>query len=193
MPRKKLEDVALERNASNLLSLLVPEAERSRQGIRETPARVCKAWRSWTDGYGKDVAEVFKAFEDGAERYDQMVWEKGIPFHSHCEHHLAPFFGTVLIAYIPDKRIVGLSKLSRLVDIFAHRLQVQERITQQIADAMMEHLKPKGVGVHVMARHFCMESRGIRRQGIETGTTCLRGEIYEDAQARAEFLRLIQP
>lgn len=189
--KPKLEDKVMEATVAQLLDLIEPNHER--EGLRETPARVCRAWKAWTDGYGQDVGAIFKAFEDGAERYDQMVWEKNIPFHSHCEHHLAPFFGTVLIAYIPDKRIVGLSKLSRLVDIFAHRLQVQERLTQQIADAMVDHLKPKGVGVHIMARHFCMESRGIKRQGIETGTTALRGEIYHEAKARAEFLQLIRP
>ena len=174
---------------SQLVKQLDPNPER--EGLRETPKRMCKALRFWTEGYQKEVAEVLKAFEDGAERYDQMVYERGIPVNSLCEHHLAPFFGTAVIAYIPDNRIVGLSKLSRLVDIFARRLQVQERLTQQIADAMMEHLQPKGVGVHLVCRHTCMESRGICRHGIETGTTALRGCIYDEAQARAEFLQLI--
>lgn len=192
------KDAEFEGLISRLLLHLEPrprdvEAHRPldvREGLAETPRRVCKAWNKWTEGYHADLSSIFTAFEDGAEKYDALIYERGIPFYSHCEHHLAPFFGTVLIGYVPDGKIVGLSKLSRLVDIFAHRLQVQERLTQQIAEAMMEHLKPKGVGVHILARHMCMESRGICKQGIETGTTVLRGCLYEDPDARAEFLQL---
>lgn len=160
-----------------------------RGGLVETPARVVKAWKHWTGGYDVDPASVLKVFEDGGELYDQMVTVRNIPFYSHCEHHLAPFFGTATVAYIPDGRIVGLSKISRLVDIFARRLQVQERLTAQIADAMELHLGAKGVGVCIRARHLCMESRGICQQGHHTETTALRGVIYSDAQARSEFLR----
>jgi GTP cyclohydrolase IA len=160
-----------------------------RQGLVETPNRVAKAWLEMTSGYSKSAEEILKVFEDGAENYDQMVTVKNIPFYSHCEHHLVPFFGTVAISYIPDGKIVGLSKLSRLVQAFAKRLQVQERMTAQIADALNEHLSPKGVGVYVKARHLCMESRGICQQGSETITTALRGIILDDASAKAEFLR----
>lgn len=161
-----------------------------REGLSETPARAAKAWEFYTSGYGKDPAELLKVFEDGAERHDQMVSVKNIPFYTHCEHHLAPFFGTVTISYIPSGKIVGLSKLSRLADIFARRLQVQERLTDQIADALNDNLKPLGVGVMIKARHLCMESRGVCQQGHHTITTALRGVMLSQPEARSEFLRL---
>jgi GTP cyclohydrolase I len=171
-----------------LLQFVGEDADR--EGLQETPARVVKAWRHWCSGYGKDAGSLLKVFEDGAERYDQMVLVKDIPIYSHCEHHLAAIIGTASIAYIPDGKIVGLSKLSRLADMFARRLQVQERLTDQIADALVEHLQPLGVGVLIKARHLCMESRGICQQGHHTVTTALRGAIKDEAQTRAEFLRL---
>ena len=164
----------------------------NRGGLLETPHRVAKAWQHWCGGYGKDAAAILKVFEDGGERYDQMVIVKDIPIYSKCEHHLADIFGTATIAYIPDGKIVGLSKLSRLADMFARRLQVQERLTSQIADAIHEHLQPKGVGVIIKARHLCMESRGICQQGHHTVTTALRGCIMDEAEARAEFLQMAQ-
>jgi len=159
-----------------------------REGLLETPKRVAKAWKFWCKGYQENPADVLKVFEDGSEGYDEMVVVKEIPIYSHCEHHLAPIFGTVTIAYIPNGKIVGLSKLSRLADVFARRLQVQERLTAQIADALMEHLKPKGVGVLLNARHLCMESRGVCQQGHSTITTALRGVILTEPCARQEFL-----
>lgn len=160
-----------------------------RQGLQETPARVVKAWKHWCGGYAMDAAEILKVFEDGAESYDQMVMVKDIPIYSKCEHHLADIFGTATIAYIPDGKIVGLSKLNRLADMFARRLQVQERLTAQIADALWDNLAPKGVGVVVKARHMCMESRGIRQTGQHTVTTALRGVMFNEPDTRAEFLR----
>lgn len=162
----------------------------AREGLLETPARVVKAWKHWTSGYGKDAGKLLKVFEDGAEKYDQMVIVKDIPIYSHCEHHLAAIIGTASIAYIPNGKIVGLSKLSRLADMFARRLQVQERLTDQIADALVEHLDPVGVGVIIKARHLCMESRGVCQQGHHTITTALRGAIKDEPQTRSEFLRL---
>ena len=161
-----------------------------RGGLIETPHRVLKAWRHWTSGYDKDIKSLLKVFEDGGETYDQMVLVKDIPIYSHCEHHLAPIIGTVSIAYIPNGKIVGLSKLSRLADAYARRLQVQERLTEQIADALVEHLQPLGVGVLIKARHLCMESRGVCQQGHHTVTTALRGAIKDEPQTRSEFLRL---
>jgi GTP cyclohydrolase I len=161
-----------------------------RGGLVETPDRVAKAWEFWTSGYGVDPADVLKTFEDGAEGVDEMVLVKDIPFYSQCEHHLAPFFGTATIAYIPQGRVVGLSKLSRLLNIFARRLQVQERLTCQVADAMMDHLNPLGCGVVIKARHLCMESRGVCQQGHHTVTSALRGMFKDDAIVRAEFLQL---
>jgi GTP cyclohydrolase I len=161
-----------------------------RGGLLETPARFLKAWKEWTSGYGADVPALFKCFEDGAENYDQMIVVKDLPFFSHCEHHLAPFFGTASIAYIPAKRIVGLSKLGRVLEAFARRLQVQERLTAQVADAIEQHLQPKGVGVLIRARHLCMESRGYSKQGHQTVTSALRGEMLTDNKARQEFLAM---
>ena len=161
-----------------------------REGLEETPDRVAKAWEFWTRGYREDPAAILKVFEDGADHYDEMVLVKDIPLYSKCEHHLADIFGTACVAYIPNGKIVGLSKLSRLVDCFARRLQVQERLTVQVADAIQEHLQPKGVGVLIRARHMCMESRGICQQGHHTVTTALRGVLKTQHEVRAEFLAL---
>lgn len=166
----------------------------TRGGLRETPVRVIKAWQHWGSGYtvsDDDIAKLLKTFEDGAEDYDQFVIEKNIPVYSHCEHHLAPFFGTVSIGYIPNKRILGLSKFTRLVEVFSRRLQVQERLTRQIADAIQQHLSPLAVGVVIECRHLCKESRGISTQGSTTTTSAIRGLLRTDAAAKAEFFRLI--
>lgn len=178
----------IENATSALLHAVDPEF--GREGTAETPARVAKAWNHWTSGYDVDIAKLLKVFEDGGERYNQMVLVKDIPIYSKCEHHLADIFGTASIAYIPNGKIVGLSKLSRVADAFARRLQVQERLTDQIADALVEHLQPLGVGVLVRARHMCMESRGLCQQGHHTITTALRGAMRDDPQAREEFLLL---
>jgi GTP cyclohydrolase I len=165
--------------------------EPSREGLVETPDRVVKAWETWFGGYNKDPAEVLKTFKDGAEGVDEMVLETDIPVYSHCEHHMAPIFGVAHVAYVPNGRVVGLSKLVRLVDVFARRLQVQERLTTQIADALEEHLKPLGVGVILQCRHMCMESRGVNRPGVVTTTSALRGAVKDEHDTRAEFLNLI--
>lgn len=161
-----------------------------RPGLKETPARVARAWKHWTAGYAQDPAEVLKVFEDGAEQYNELIVVRGIPVYSHCEHHLAPFFGAATIGYVPNGKIVGLSKLTRLVDCFSRRLQVQERMTSQIADALMTHLEPKAVGVVVRCRHLCMESRGIRTPGEETITSAMLGELQPNLAMRTEFLAL---
>jgi GTP cyclohydrolase I len=161
-----------------------------RPGLLETPSRVAKAWQHWSSGYQQDPAEVLKTFEDGAEQYNELIVVRGIPVYSHCEHHLAPFFGRATIGYLPDGKIVGLSKLTRLVDCFAKRLQVQERMTIQIAEALMTALQPKAVGVVVKCRHLCMESRGIRAIGEETITSALLGELQPNLALRTEFLAL---
>lgn len=163
-----------------------------RAGLDETPERVAHAWCDWAGGYGMNPADILKTFEDGAEGVNELVLVRDIPLYSHCEHHLAPFFGVAHIGYIPRRAIVGLSKLSRLVDIYAHRLQVQERLTNQIADAMVEHLDPVGVGVVIECRHLCMESRGIRRAGSATVTSAMRGALMDKPEARAEFFSLVQ-
>lgn len=161
----------------------------SRGGLLETPKRVVEAWKDWTAGYHMKAADILKVFEDGAEGCDEMVVVRNIPIYSHCEHHLAAIFGTATIGYLPNGKIVGLSKLNRLADMFARRLQVQERMTNQIADALMQHLGPLGCGVVVTARHMCMESRGVK-QGSTTVTSALRGNFKADPTVRAEFLAL---
>ncbi|WP_426113793.1 GTP cyclohydrolase I FolE [Massilia sp. PWRC2] len=161
-----------------------------RAGLVETPARVAKAWQHWTSGYGQDPVTLLKAFEDGAEDYNELIVVRNIPVYSHCEHHLAPFFGKATIGYLPQGKIVGLSKLTRLVDCFAKRLQVQERLTIQIANALMEVLEPKAVGVVIKCRHLCMESRGIRTPGEETITSAMLGELQPNLGLRTEFLAL---
>lgn len=159
-----------------------------REGLAETPQRAAKAWLKWTSGYAVDPHTILKSFEE--RDYSEMVAVVDIPLYSKCEHHLADIFGTATVAYIPNGRVVGLSKLSRLVDIFARRLQVQERMTVQIADALAgSALAPKGVGVMLRCRHMCMESRGICQQGHHTVTTALRGNLAT-GEPRAEFLAL---
>ncbi len=174
--------------AKLIIDAVDPDPER--EGLKDSPVRVARAWAHWTGGYGIDPSSFLKTCTDGAAGYDEMVAVVKIPFYSHCEHHLAPFFGTATIAYIPAKRIVGLSKLSRLLDAYARRLQVQERLTRQIADALTEHLDPVGVGVLLRARHLCMESRGVCQQGHHTVTCAVTGAMKELPEARAEFLAL---
>lgn len=178
----------LETTIHNLLTNIGEDPER--EGLQETPARVAKAYRFWCEGYGMDPADVLKSFEDGGAGYDEMVIVKDIPVYSKCEHHMADIFGTAAIAYIPNGRVVGLSKLSRLANIYARRLQVQERLTVQIADALfLSDLKPKGVGVIMRCRHMCMESRGLCQQGHHTITSALRG-VMREGEPRSEFLQL---
>lgn len=173
----------------DLLEFIGEDVQRA--GLHETPVRVLKAWREWCSGYGVDAKALLKTFKDGAELCgDELVIVRNIEFFSCCEHHLAPFFGMAHVAYIPVDHVVGLSKLARLVDVFARRLQVQERMTNQIANTIEEVLKPKGVGVMVTAKHFCMCSRGVNKQASDTVTSALRGAIREDPAARAEFLHL---
>ena len=165
---------------------LTPEAE----GLRRTPDRVARALLELTAGYGDDPAEILKTTFDG-EDYDEIIIVEGIPFVSLCEHHLLAFEGTATIAYLPaHNRIVGLSKLPRLVECFARRLQVQERLTVQIADAIQSHLRPLGVGVIVRSKHSCMRVRGVQKDGVMT-TSRMLGAFREDGKVKAEFLSLI--
>jgi GTP cyclohydrolase IA len=163
----------------------------AREGLAQTPQRYVNALLEWTSGYEVEPQSVLTWFKDGADTYDQLLIVRDIPFYSLCEHHVAPFFGRAHIAYIPDGSVVGLSKLPRLLEVFARRLQVQERLTNQVADALWTSAgKPKGVGVVIEARHMCMESRGINRPGCVTITSALRGCIREEPDCRAEFLAL---
>ena len=160
-----------------------------REGLKETPARVTRSWKELYGGYGKDPKDVLKVFQDGA--CDEMVVLKDIEFFSTCEHHMLPFFGKVHIGYIPDGKVVGVSKLARLVEIFSRRLQIQERFTGQIANALMEHLQPKGAMVVVEAKHLCMVARGVGKQNSTMVTSAVRG-AFDNDKTRAEFLRLTE-
>lgn len=159
----------------------------TRDGLLETPRRVVKAMREMTSGYQSKVDEILAVTFD--VDCDEMVVVKDIPFASMCEHHMLPFTGTATVAYVPGKRVVGLSKIARLVDAYSKRLQVQERLTTQIADAMVEHLNPKGVGVIIKAHHSCMSLRGVGKAGTMM-TSALRGVMRDKPEARAEFLDL---
>lgn len=159
----------------------------NREGLADTPARVTRALAEMTSGYRQDPATVLATTFD--VECDEMVVVRGIPFTSLCEHHLLPFVGTVDVGYVPEGRVVGLSKLARLVEVYARRLQVQERMTIQIADAIEQHLAPKGVAVVVRARHSCMAARGVGKEA-EMVTSRVRGALRDSAAARAEFMAL---
>jgi len=181
-----------EHPSDNIVRLLQYVGEDpKRDGLIETPQRHLKYFKEITSGYDINVKKLFKTFEETTQKYDQMIMVAKIPLYSLCEHHLAPFFGEATVGYIPDGRIVGLSKIARVVDAFARRLQVQERLTQQIGEAMQSALNPIGVGVHVRCRHLCMESRGVKLQGHNTSTTALYGAFKEDA-VKAEFLHNVR-
>ena len=161
--------------------------EPERDGLRDTPARVVKAWREMTAGYAEDPAEILsRTFEESS---DEMIILRGISFYSTCEHHMLPFYGTAVVGYLPG-RVVGISKLARLVECFAKRLQIQERMTRQIAEAVETHLDARGVGVVLRAHHLCMGCRGVRQEETEMVTSSMLGTLRTDATSRAEFLRL---
>lgn len=170
--------------------LLAIGEDPEREGIRKTPHRVAKAYEYLTSGYGKDIEATLNGaiFE---EKYDEMVLVKNIDFFSLCEHHLLPFFGRVHVAYIPNGKIVGLSKIPRIVDIFSRRLQVQERMTQEIADTIDQYLKPRGVAVVSEASHMCMMMRGVEKQNSSAIASAVHGIFKEDARTRNEFFHLI--
>lgn len=161
-----------------------------REGLRGTPLRYAKAMRFLTSGYHQDAAKILNSAQFSV-CYDEMVVVKDIEVFSLCEHHLLPFFGRAHVAYIPEKKVVGLSKLPRLVNMFSRRLQIQERLTSQIAKAIWEHLAPQGVGVIIEARHLCMVMRGVEKQHSQTVTSAMLGNFREHKQTRDEFLALV--
>jgi GTP cyclohydrolase I len=160
-----------------------------REGLRDTPERVVRSWRELFAGYHMKAEDVLKR-EFERDGYDEMIMCRHIDFYSTCEHHLQPFFGTAHVAYIPKEKVVGLSKLARLVDVFARRLQIQERLTEQIASALENHLQPLGVAVLIEAKHFCMMCRGVQKQNSCMTTSSLKG-VFRNAEPRAEFLSLV--
>ena len=163
-----------------------------REGLERTPHRVAKAMRFLTSGYTADLADIVNGAVFDAEGYQEMVLVKEIEFYSMCEHHMLPFFGKVSVAYLPNKKIIGLSKIPRLVDVFGRRLQVQERMTQQIAAAIEDILSPRGVAVSATGFHLCMAMRGVEKQASQTTTTAYTGLFQGDRDLRREFLTLIR-
>lgn len=161
-----------------------------REGLLETPRRVIKSWQELYGGYGKDPADVLTVFEAGT--YDQIVLLRDIEMYSTCEHHMLPFYGKAHVAYIPNGKVIGISKLARLVDVFARRLQIQERVGEQVTKALMEHLKPKGAACIIEARHMCMCARGVGKQNSVMTTSSLKGAFIEEVDARAELMGLIR-
>jgi GTP cyclohydrolase I len=162
-----------------------------RKGLRRTPERVLQAFGDWFAGYGQDPAEILGSSFPDAEGYKEMVVLTDIDFESHCEHHIAPFIGKVHIAYMPDQRVVGISKLVRVVNAFSKRLQVQEKLTQQIADCIDAVLKPRGVAVVVEARHQCMTTRGVYKKNVKMVSSAMLGSFQDNELARREFLAMI--
>ena len=185
---RNIDTPRLEEMVREMLGIVGEDPDR--EGLLRTPARVAAAWEFLSGGYGMSVEEVLNGaiFE---ERYDEMVIVKDIDFYSLCEHHLLPFFGKAHIAYIPNGKIVGLSKIPRIVDVFARRLQVQERMTQQIAETIQTYLQPQGVAVVTEASHMCMMMRGVQKQNSVTTASAMLGAFKHQVETRSEFMTLI--
>ena len=162
-----------------------------REGLRDTPRRVARAWREYARGYAEDPARHLSRTFEEVGGYDEIVLLKDIPFQSHCEHHLAPIIGKAAIAYLPGDRVVGISKLARVLHGFARRLQVQERLTAQVADTIWEQLQPKGVAVVIEATHACMTARGVQTPGVMMTTSRMMGTFRKDERSRREVLALM--
>lgn len=162
-----------------------------REGLKDTPQRVIRSFNELYGGYQVDVPSLFTTFSE-CENYDQMVTLKDIEFFSTCEHHMLPFFGKAHIAYLPDKKVIGVSKLARILDAFAARLQIQERIGQQVTDAIMKHLEPLGVACVIEAQHFCMKARGVKKLNSIMVTSSLTGCFKDEPSTRSEFMQFIK-
>jgi GTP cyclohydrolase I len=184
----ELEKASFECLVKEMLKRIGEEPER--EGLKETPRRVAEAMRWMTRGYRMDPMDLLRK-AIFTEKHESMVLVRDIDLYSMCEHHMLPFFGKAHVAYIPNGRIVGLSKIARLVELYARRLQVQERLTDQVADAMQEILEPAGVGVVIDAYHLCMMMRGVEKQHSRTITSAVRGVFRDDPKTRDEFLRLV--
>jgi len=162
-----------------------------REGLKNTPSRVVRAFEDWFSGYREDPVDFLRRTFYQVDGYDEMIVLRDISFESHCEHHMAPIIGKVHIGYIPNKNVVGISKLARVVETFSRRLQVQETMTAQIANCIQDVLKPKGVGVVVEGSHQCMTTRGIHKEGVAMITSRLLGDFRSDSRTRSEFLNII--
>ena len=165
--------------------------EPEREGLRDTPTRVVRAYRDWFSGYNSDPSDYLRRTFEEVEGYDEMIVLRGIEFESHCEHHMAPIIGRAHVGYLPTNKVVGISKLARVVDSYARRFQVQEKLTAQIAQCIDSVLRPRGVGVVIDAVHQCMTTRGVHKRGVSMVTSKMLGAFREDARTRAEFLRFV--
>jgi len=163
-----------------------------REGLVNTPERVAKAYEELFGGYGKSVENIIDTVFEDVAGYSEPVIIRDIPFYSHCEHHMVPIIGKAHVAYQPDGKVIGLSKIARVVDVFARRLQTQEALTAQIADALNHHLKPRGVAVMIEAEHLCMAMRGVHKQGSSTITTAFHGNYKKDEKAQAHFMMMLR-
>jgi GTP cyclohydrolase I len=163
----------------------------AREGLLDTPKRVVKAYGDWFSGYDIDPGEYLRRTFEEVDGYDEMVVLRGIEFESHCEHHMAPIIGRAHVGYMPSDRVVGISKLARVVDGFARRFQVQEKLTAEIANCIRDTLRPRGVAVVIDAQHECMTTRGVHKRGVSMVTSQMLGSFRDDARTRAEFLRFI--
>ena len=188
-PRSPEEIAEAEDHVRAILKFIGEDPER--EGLHETPARVVRAYREHFAGYGQDPHEHLQKTFTEVNGYDELVLVSDIQLHSHCEHHMVPFVGKAHVAYIPAGRVVGLSKLARVVDLYSRRLQVQEKLTAQIANAINDALEPQGVAVIIQCQHFCMCYRGVRKPGSWTTTSKLHGVFLRDAAARMELFTLI--
>ena len=189
---KNMNDNYNKNLANNIKSVLSEIGENpKREGLLKTPERVAKSIEFLTNGYDKNPSEILKSAMF-SENYSQMVLVKDIELYSLCEHHMLPFFGKAHIAYIPNGHIVGLSKLPRIVDVFARRLQVQERLTDEIKDCLQETLNPRGVAIVIEAQHLCMQMRGVQKQHSSTTTSAFSGIFMSDEKTRLEFMNLIK-
>jgi GTP cyclohydrolase I len=162
-----------------------------REGLHDTPDRVARAWREYASGYGEDPSSHLSRTFEEVGGYDEIVLLRDIPFQSHCEHHLAPIIGKASIAYLPNERVVGISKLARVLHGFSRRLQVQERLTAQVADCVWDHLRPQGVAVVIEASHACMTARGVHTPGVMMTTSRMMGVFRQDERSRREVLALM--
>jgi GTP cyclohydrolase I len=192
-PQMNKKTTATSENISSMVENILVELGENpgREGLRRTPERVDASLRFLTRGYHLDIDKIINGAVFNAE-YDEMVIVKDIEVYSLCEHHMLPFYGKCHIAYLPQAKIIGLSKLPRIVDVFARRLQVQERLTTQVASALEKYLEPKGVGVVVEAYHLCMMMRGVQKQNSSTITSCMLGRFKSDSKTRSEFLDFIK-
>src|SRR5580704_6077104 len=187
--RKKVSRQAAEEAVRTLLRWAGDDPER--EGLLETPKRVVNAYSAWFSGYGSDPAAYLRRTFEEVGGYDELIVLRDISFESHCEHHMAPIIGRVHVGYLPADKVVGISKLARVVDGYARRFQVQEKLTAQIANCITEVLKPRGVGVVVSAVHECMTTRGVHKRGVSMVTSRMTGVFRSDARTRSEFLRFI--